>query len=215
MTTTLSLAETIIERLEMGEAEVRVGASVDEYCELLDELEELPYVITYADYEIVAKMGEATERHELLCGNIIGIFYMNYLGKPSYRVYGSNCAVYSIDDERGYDPDALVVKGLPQLYDRPKRVKPILNPYIVVEVLSDSNKGKDFKNKINFYKKISTVQHIVLIDQHEAMIETFDRSDDPATWLNRVFTNENDILKIATFDVPLRSVYQNVLYFNY
>jgi Uma2 family endonuclease len=214
MTTTLSLTDTIIERLEMGESELRIGASVEEYFEMLDAFEEQPYIITYEDDEIIAKMGEATERHELLCGNIIGIFYMNYLHKSGYRVYGSNCAVYSIDDNRGYDPDALVVKGTPQLYDRPKRVKPILNPFIVVEVLSDSNKGKDFKNKINFYKRISTVQHIILIDQHEAMIETFDRSNDPATWLNRVFTNESDVLTIDTFDVSLRSVYQNVLFFN-
>jgi Uma2 family endonuclease len=203
----------IIERLEMGESELRIGASVEEYFEMLDAFEEQPYIITYEDDEIIAKMGEATERHELLCGNVIYLLNKNYWGTNA-RVYGSNCAVYSIDDNRGYDPDALVVKGTPQLYDRPKRVKPILNPFIVVEVLSDSNKGQNFKDKINFYKRISTVQHIILIDQHEAMIETFDRSNDPATWLNRVFTNENDVLTIDTFDVSLRSVYQNVLFFN-
>jgi Uma2 family endonuclease len=212
MVATLSLTETIIERLEMGEEEVRIGASVKEYFELLDDFEEQPYIITYADYEIIAKMGEATERHELLCGNMIYLLNKNYWGTNG-RVYGSNCAVYSIEDERGYDPDALVVKGTPQLYDRPKRVKPILNPYIIVEVLSDSNKGKDFKNKINFYKRITSVQQIILIDQHEAMIETFDRTDEPTAWLNRVFTNEKDVLKIDTFDISLRSIYQNVFFF--
>jgi hypothetical protein len=39
-------------------------------------------------------------------------------------------------------------------------------------------------------------------------------ANDPNTWLNRVFTNENDVLTIDTFDVSLRSVYQNVLFFN-
>ena len=214
MTATLSLTETIIERLEMGEEEVCVVASVDEYFELLDELEEQPYIVTYQENEIVAKMGEATESHELLCGNVIGIFYMNYLQKPDYRVYGSNCAVYNIELERGYDPDVLVVKGKPQLYDRPKRVKPILNPYIVVEVLSDSNQGKRFQQKLHFYKHIPTLQYLILIDQHDAFVETFERTADPNTWTNRVHEGKDSVVNIDGFDIPLSSIYQNVLYFN-
>jgi Uma2 family endonuclease len=212
MVATLSLTETIIERLEGGEVEVRVSATVDEYFELLDELEEQPYTVTFTENEIIAKMGEATASHELLCGNMIGIFYMNYIQKPNYRVYGSNCAVYNIEQEKGYDPDVLVVKGLPQLFDRPKRVKPILNPHIVVEVLSDSNKGKDFKTKINFYKHINSIQYIILIDQYEAIVETFERTDDPTAWLNRVHEGENAKLSVDGFEIALSAIYQNVLF---
>lgn len=212
MIATLSLTETIIERLEMGEEEVRIGASLEEYCGLLDELEETPYIVTYHENEIIAKMGEATERHELLCGNIIYLFNKQYWG-TNHRVYGSNCAVYNIEQERGYDPDALVVKGQPQLYDRPKRVKPILNPYIIVEVLSNSNKGESFQRKISFYKHISTLQYLVLIDQYDAVVETFERASTPNTWTNRVYEGKEAVLSIDGFDIALSAIYQNVLYF--
>lgn len=212
MVAVASLSHSIKERLEMGEEVVRIGASLDEYFELLDELEDTPYLVIYEQDEVVATMGEASEMHELLCGNLIYLLNKNYWNTDT-RVYGSNCAVYIEACQRGYDPDIVVVKGPSVLYDRPKRVKPILNPRLLVEVLSDSNKGVNFSRKLNCYQLIPSVEQVVLIDQHEPIVNVFERTKQPNEWLERIYNNFEAVVRLDGFEIELKEIYRNVLYF--
>jgi Uma2 family endonuclease len=207
----VSLSDTIKERLESGEEEVRMAGSVEDYFELLDELENTPYLVTYGNDEIIATMGEATEMHELLCGNVIYLFNKNYWGSDT-RVYGSNCAVFVEACQKGYDPDVVVVRGVSQLHDRPKRVKPILNPLILVEVLSDSNRGASFTRKINCYKQIPSVQEIVLIDQYESIVNVLKKTAKPNEWLDTTYQNMEGIIQLDSLEISLKDIYRNVLY---
>ena len=78
-----SLIDTLRERLKT-EAVVRVPASLEEYFELIQDCE---FDVEYIDHEIVATMSQASEIHELLVANFIGLLFIKFQAKSDCRVY--------------------------------------------------------------------------------------------------------------------------------
>ena len=147
-----SLIDTLRERLKT-EAVVRVPASLEEYFELIQDCE---FDVEYIDHEIVATISQASEIHELLVANFIWLLGNAFLNTES-RVYSSNRPVYVADCQRVFNADALVVGGKTELHHPERAIAATLNPMIVVEVLSESNKDKDFTEKLNCYKAIPSL----------------------------------------------------------
>jgi hypothetical protein len=58
---------------------------------------------------------------------------------------GSAKTVYVPDCEMAFNPDALVMKGESLLFPRKRKVAGIINPYILVEIHSDSTEEFDMK----------------------------------------------------------------------
>ena len=65
---------------------------------------------------------------------------------------GSAKTVYVPDCEMAFNPDALVMKGESLLFPRKRKVAGIINPYILVEIHSDSTEEFDMKKKLPCYK---------------------------------------------------------------
>lgn len=205
MVTLESLIDTLRERLKT-EAVVRVPASLDEYFELIQDCE---FDVAYIDHEIVATMSQASEIHELLVATIIRLLGNAFLNTES-RVYGSNRPIYIADCQRAFNADALVVKGKTELYHRERAIAATLNPMIVVEVLSESNKDKDFTEKLNCYKKIPSLQQIIQIDQYKPFVSTYVRLPQPHQWLNTDYNSMDEAILVADFEIPMRDLYRNV-----
>lgn len=205
MVTLESLIDTLRERLKT-EAVVRVPASLEEYFELIQDCE---FDVAYIDHEIVATMSQASEIHELLVATIIRLLGNAFLNTES-RVYGSNRPIYIADCQRAFNADALVVKGKTELYHRERAIAATLNPMIVVEVLSESNKDKDFTEKLNCYKKIPSLQQIIQIDQYKPFVSTYVRLPQPHQWLNTDYNSMDEAILVADFEIPMRDLYRNV-----
>lgn len=205
MVTLESLIDTLRERLKT-EAVVRVPASLDEYFELIQDCE---FDVAYIDHEIVATMSQASEIHELLVATIIRLLGNAFLNTES-RVYGSNRPIYIADCQRAFNADALVVKGKTELYHRERAIAATLNPMIVVEVLSESNKDKDFTEKLNCYKTIPSLQQIIQIDQYKPFVSTYVRLPQPHQWLNTDYNSMDEAILVADFEIPMRDLYRNV-----
>ncbi len=134
----------------------------------------------------------STVRHEFLAGEI----YAMAGGSPQHAalamavgaalidlVRGRHCRVHSSDlrvrvQETGLTtyPDVTVVCGPYQMDPESKHT--IVNPFIVVEVTSDSTEEYDRGDKLESYQRVSALSAVILISHREHLIELFERVDD-------------------------------------
>jgi Uma2 family endonuclease len=158
--------------------------TVEEYLDF-DARSEEKYDLVDGYLEPVLGMAGGTIEQAAINANVIAETHAALKGKPC-RVYDSNLKV-RIGHKRKYRyPDALVICGQPEfdLDDaRPdRRATTVLNPTLVVEVVSDSSEHRDRVDKFAEYREIPSFREYVLISQGEPLVEVFYRQDD-GTWL--------------------------------
>lgn len=213
MVVTMSLAEQINQRLQQ-EPVVFIDASPEEYWAVLDELGEEPfpleYDIEYINGQIRAQIGIASDQHETIVANIIGILRSVLYDLPHIRVMGSNKVVYVPTCELAVKPDVLVVKGPSELFPRKGRESGIINPYIVVEVHSDSTYREDMHVKLRCYKQLDSVQHIIYVEQDVPFVSIYTKQQDKNHWLNEDFDSLDMLIKLADVEFSVQDVYHKV-----
>jgi len=77
-------------------------------------------------------------------------------------------------------PDLSIVCG--QMERDPEDANTIVNPIVLVEVLSNSTEGYDRGEKFAHYQHLSSLKEYVLASQHGPRIEVFRRNDDGKSW---------------------------------
>ena len=126
------------------------------------------------------------------------------------------CEVFNSDLKlrvEAYDlftyPDAMVVCGAVQYF--PNRTDTILNPTVIVEVLSKATRGLDQGEKFTWYRTMSTLQDYVLIDQYRVHVDCYHRLA-TGRWLLTEYTSEADviILESINVEIPVRQLYRRV-----
>lgn len=203
----LTLAEHIAEELEKEEV-VRVHATVEDYFDIMQDCD---FDLEFDNNTLTASMSIATEIHELLVANIIGIFFREYNQIKGHRVYGSNRPVFVPECNRGFNADILVVRGATELFPRQRTVAATLNPHIMVEVLSESNKSEDFSSeKLACYRKIDSLKQIILVSQKRSHLEVYTKNTENNTWTLRDFDDLVKPVELLDFNVDLSEIYLNV-----
>ncbi len=106
-------------------------------------------------------------------------------------------------------PDVTVVCGKPVFYEN--RNDTIINPLVIVEVLSDSTKNYDRGEKFEFYRAIPTFQEYILIDQYRVHVEHF-FIDAEKKWGLLEFNKLSDVLKLTKIDfqISIQDIYHRV-----
>jgi Uma2 family endonuclease len=128
---------------------------------------------------------------------------------------GRGCHVLSSDlrvraSGRAYCyPDVAVVCETPRFADDQKDT--LLNPIVLVEVLSKSTEAYDRGFKFLQYRQIESLQEYVLVWQSEPRIEVYQRAP-AAEWILREFAGMEAVCRLASVgcDVPLAAVYDGV-----
>ncbi len=210
MIAVVSLSESIMERLEQ-ERIIFIPASLEEYWDVLEEMADEPYTIEYINGEIKAKMSQASDNHETIVANILAILRQIYLEKEEYRAMGSAKTVYVPDCEMAFNPDALVMKGESILFPRKRKVAGIINPYILVEIHSDSTEEFDMKKKLPCYKKLDSIHQIIYIEQNTPYITIYTKNQDNQHWFNDDFDDLNGTVRIDGIDISLKEIYHKVI----
>ncbi len=204
------LPKTLQERLELDEI-LEVPATLQEYFDFLPECE---YQIDYSDGKIIS-MGYASLSHETLVIRI-GYLLTHIFGIESpYRVMGSNVATFIPGAQAVHNADVVVLQGQPQHYvhqGKKKKVKALLNPHIIVEVLSRTTTRYDLGVKLPRYKTLPSVQHILFIGQHPKAVSLYSRTNRPGQWLNIEEQDaENGFVNINRKKLRLADIYRNAL----
>ncbi|WP_434043297.1 MULTISPECIES: Uma2 family endonuclease [Sorangium] len=159
----------------MGQAATRTRLSPAEYL-AFERASEQKH--EYANGEIFATPG-CTREHSLLAGNIqreLG----NALLERACEVHTSDMRVKITSTGRYVYPDASVVCGNPVFEDA--EVDTLLNPNVIVEVLSDSSEAYDRGDKFAQYRSVPSNMEYVVVSQKEVRIEHFQRQPD-GRWL--------------------------------
>lgn len=118
-------------------------------------------------------MAGASANHNLIVGNCIQTLGLQLKKKPC-RVYPNDLRL-RIEATGLYTyPDLSVVCGESQLESDAGDV--LLNPVVLIEVLSDSTEAYDRGKKFEHYRTIPSLQHYVLIAQDRHSIDCFTKS---------------------------------------
>ncbi len=125
----------------------------------------------YFDGEMFAMAG-GTRAHSLIA--------INLARELSTQLKATDCVAYNADLKVKVEatglmtyPDVSVVCGEQRFLDEEEDV--LLNPALVVEVLSDSTEGYDRGKKFEHYRQIPSLREYLLVSQTEPRIEQFIR----------------------------------------
>ncbi len=169
----------------------------------------------FVDGFIYAMTG-ASAAHIDISTNIIALLHGTLRG-GACRVSGSDMRIYvpASRADRGhyFYPDITVTCGERKFGDD-EVIATLLNPTVIIEVLSPSTELYDRRTKFAEYKKIATMQHYVMVAQDEARIECFTRGETPEAW---IFTDAEGLeaaLTLPALDVTLQlaEVYEQVTF---
>ena len=196
---------TVAEVDALGDEILRIPASYEEY---LEWEEKCAFNISYFNNEITI-MGNASYYHEKLVGLII--VALNKIVPKTYSILGSNLKIHVPDplSPDDFNADVSVVEGEPEFITLPsgkKSIGTILNPILVVEVLSKSTMSVDLGDKLLAYKKIPTLQYALFISQYESFITVYERKG-PHHWELRDYIQSEESFLIFGQPVTVAEIY--------
>ena len=170
----------------------------------------------YLDLELLAEekhefhagriyaMSGGSEPHSRLIVRVASLFSLKL---ERCRVYDSNLKIYIEQFDRAVYPDCSVLCGEPQFWNRNKYV--ILNPHLVVEVLSPSTEKYDRSDKSFYYRSIPSLQHLVLVSQDQVYVDHLIREADG--WKVCQFTDRDDVISALGADIQVGEIYRGIL----
>lgn len=149
-----------------AESAVRIS-----YADYLDHERASATKHEYVGGMILAMAGGSPE-HARLAGSLARLLGNAIEGRPC-AVFSSDLRVRITETNRATYPDLTVVCGHRQT--APDDGDAIVNPTILVEVLSDSTEADDRGEKFAHYRRLSSLQEYVLVAQKAQRIEVFRR----------------------------------------
>jgi len=158
----------------------------------------------YLNGEIFAMAG-GTPEHGALAANVIRLLGTALLDRPCV-VYTSDVRIRVLATGLNTYPDVSVTCGA--IERDPQDASTIVNPVVLVEVLSDSTEAYDRGEKFAHYRRIPSLRDYLLVSQHEARIEHYRRNDDGTWTLRDVASSETVRLSIGC-ELPVGAVYRD------
>lgn len=161
----------------------------------------------YVDGQILPAP-RANLTHNGIVWNLAGELGNRLRGKP-FHVLISRMRIKVRSTEMYAYPDIVLVQGEPLLEDEHQDT--LLNPTILIEVLSPSTERYDRGDKWAHFRQLETLQTYVLVAQDEVRVETFTRRGDE--WIYAEASGAAGVLNLpaAGCSVPLDAIYEPVL----
>ncbi|MEG4110988.1 MULTISPECIES: Uma2 family endonuclease [unclassified Microcoleus] len=178
----------------------------DEYRELEETAE---FRNEYRDGEIVQRSGVSIN-HTQIIGNIYAFLKSALRGKNA-RPFTSDLRLWIPRYRRGTYPDVMVVEG--ELVCTEGRKDEILNPVLIVQVLSKSTKDFDREDKFRFYRSIPEFREYVLVNQSEFLVAQYIKTESNEL-LFREYEGESAIVSFASVEVQMSmlDIYELVVF---
>ena len=165
-----------------------------------------PFKNEYHNGQIIAMSG-ASRSHNRITVDIT-IQLGNQLMNSECEVFASEMRVRTNPEVSYFYPDVIVVCGEPRFED--DTFDTLLNPIIVIEVLSPSTAAFDRGEKFEHYKQLASLQEYILISQDSVRVEHYRREG--TQWTHNRFQRLEDTLSLISIEceVPLRAIYRRV-----
>ena len=178
--------------------------------------------LTPADY--LAFEREADIKHEYCNGQLYAmsgasrahnLISLNIAGELRAQLKGRTCEVYMsemrvlVDAARSYRyPDVVVACDVPRFQD--DVFDTLLNPTVIVEVLSLSTEARDRGEKFAEYAQLVSLRDYVLVAQKAVHVEHYLRQG--TRWVSRECRDLDAVLQLESINcaLPLRDIYEKV-----
>ncbi len=156
----------------------------------------------------VRALAGASEPHNIIVFNLGGMLYHSLRGK-SCRGYVVDMRVKVPELPAYLYPDVVIVCGQPQFEDEQEDT--LLNPTVVIEVLSPSTEAFDRGEKFAAYQRVPTLREYLLVAQDRTHVEHFIRQPG-GEWQRSEYTDLTQKLHLPSVgtDVPVELIYEGV-----
>ena len=180
--------------------------------------------LTEAEYLVIERAAEF--RSEFYAGKMFAMAGTshqhnevkdNLIVELGSQLKGGSCRTYSSDMRVKVSrtglytyPDIVIVCGPPKFEDHTE-LDTLLNPQVVIEILSKSTAGYDRGKKFLHYQRLASVMEYVLVSQDRMRVERLVRQPDE-TWVLTTFEDPTGEFSLATVPVrvPMAEIYRGV-----
>ncbi|NJK69937.1 MAG: Uma2 family endonuclease [Microcoleus sp. CSU_2_2] len=178
----------------------------DEYRQLEETAE---FKNEYRDGEIVQMTGGSIN-HSRIIRNLSRILG-NSIEGTAFELFHGDLRLWIPQYRRGTYPDVMAIEGAPVFTEG--RNDEILNPIMIVEVLSKSTQGFDREDKFRFYRSIPQFREYVLFSQSEFLVEQYIKTDSNQ-WLFQEYKGEAAIISFTSVEVQISAsaIYNKVVF---
>ncbi|WP_293302748.1 Uma2 family endonuclease [Microcoleus sp. PH2017_27_LUM_O_A] len=164
----------------------------------------------YCNGEIIAMPG-GSEVHSAIACNLL--IYLGFLLRDTdFRLYNSDLRVWIPEYNCGTYTDLMVVNGEPEFNG--SGTDEILNPLLIVEVLSPSTEAYDRGEKFRKYRSVPSFCEYLLVSQAEPYIEQYHNLDRPSgdRWQWQVYDGVEGaiVLHSLNIELPMAEVYRRI-----
>jgi Uma2 family endonuclease len=179
----------------------------EEYREIEETAEERH---EYRNREIVT-MSEGSEAHSAIASNLL--IYLGFLLRDTnFRFYNGDLRIWIPSFNHGTYPDVLVIDGEPEFNG--DRTDEILNPRLIVEVLSPSTEAYDRGEKFRKYRSLPSFCEYLIVSQIEPYIEQYHNinRDSNDRWQWQVYDRLEKLIVLHSLniEVPLTEIYRRI-----
>lgn len=157
--------------------------------------------------QIVAMAG-ASIPHAKIAGRVARAIN-NRMENGSCEAVTSDVRVHVEATGENFYPDVVTVCEDSLYYEALPHT--LLNPVVVVEVLSPTTQKKDRESKLAAYKRLPSLQHYLLVSQDRVMVHHYERSGQN-NWKFSDFywRSESVALEALDLSIPLEEIYRNL-----
>lgn len=153
-------------------------------------------------------MAGATVHHSLIATNIrraIG----NRFADSGCFVLDNDVKVAIGEQKHFLYPDATILCEDIEYFEN--RRDTILNPKLIIEVLSDSTEAYDRGKKFSLYRDIQSFEEYVLVSQKEALVDVYSKKGDNI-WQIRTYEGLENLIVLESLhiQVPISDIYQHI-----
>lgn len=164
------------------------------------------------EYEngIITKLPMAKGPHNIISANVTwALKNVIKTEKKNYVVLGNQQLVYLPELNFSRYPDILVVAEAPLYWENNECL--LINPILIVEVLSRSTRSYDRKGKFDEYITLNSFKEYLLVDQKKCHVERRFREEHDL-WRNTNFTDISDSIPLKSLDcsISMEDIYENV-----
>ncbi|MGB9178541.1 MAG: Uma2 family endonuclease [Pyrinomonadaceae bacterium] len=157
--------------------------------------------------EVFALAGASRQHNRIVTNLVVGLD--NQLKERPCNVYSSDLRI-KINKSGLYTyPDVVVTCGEELFSDESKDA--LLNPTVIIEVLSDSTEAYDRGEKFEHYQQVDSLLEYLLVSQHSYRVEQYAKQNNKS-WLYLEAHELQDIVRMASIECQLavKEIYDKV-----
>jgi Uma2 family endonuclease len=156
----------------------------------------------------IIPMAGGTANHNRIAGNFFAI--LNFaLKQQDYEVFNSDMRLWISQRQIYTYPDITIVAGELEFFDNRKDI--LLNPKVIVEVLSKSTATYDREGKFKAYRTIPSFEEYLLLEQNRISVEHYSKTANKR-WSLQEYDEEDELITLVSIplEITLRDLYNKV-----